>query len=119
MTEVFSPLTLPSDYIEMENFIVKDKVKLTEQIVTSVYYALDNNLNSIEVFNFKDSDFIVDLEYSTFKDNVDNIFEYYLKTERYEFCNRVKKLKLLLEQHEQKKRYKPKGLSKHKNKGND
>jgi hypothetical protein len=116
MTKSFSVITLPSDYDEMEKFIVKNKVKLTEQIVLSVQYALDNNFSSVEVFNFENSDFIVILEKSSFKENIDNIFEFYIKTEQYEFCDRVAKLKKQIEQHEQKQqeRYKPKSSSKHK-----
>lgn len=118
MTESFRALTLPSDYEEMELFIKNNKVKLTEQIVLSVQYALSNGFSSVEVFNFEDSDFIVILDQSTFKDNIDNIFDFYVSTEQYEFCDRLVKLKKQLEQHEQKQqkiRYKPKGSSKHKN----
>jgi alpha-glucosidase (family GH31 glycosyl hydrolase) len=118
MTESFRALTLPSDYEEMELFIKNNKVKLTEQIVLSVQYALSNGFSSVEVFNFEDSDFIVILDQSTFKDNIDNIFDFYVSTEQYEFCDRLVKLKQQLEQHEQKQqeiRYKSKGTSKHKN----
>jgi hypothetical protein len=118
MTESFHILTLPSDYEEMEIFIQNNKVKLTEQIVLSVQYALSNGFSSVEVFNFEDSDFIVILDQSTFKDNIDNVFEYYIKTEQYEFCDRLVKLKKQIEQHEQKQqeiRYKSKSSSKRKN----
>jgi len=118
MTESFRALTLPSDYEEMELFIKNNRVKLTEQIVLSVQYALNNGFSSVEVFNFEDSDFIVILDQSTFKDNINNIFDFYVSTEQYEFCDRLVKLKKQLEQHEQKQqkiRYKPKGSSKHKN----
>lgn len=113
MTEVYSPLTLPSDYDEMNEFIIQNKVKLTEKVVSSVSYALNNNLSSIEVFKFKNSDFIVVLEYDSFKENINNIYEFYIQSENYELCDRVNKLKKLLETHEKKqKRYKSKGSSK-------
>ena len=118
MTESFHVLTLPSDYKEMEVFIQNNKVKLTEQIVLSVQYALSNGFSSVEVFNFEASDFIVILDQSTFKENIDNIFEYYIKTEQYEFCDRLVKLKKQIEQHEQKQqeiRYKSKSSSRRKN----
>jgi hypothetical protein len=117
MTESFKSLTLPSVYDEMELFIKNNKVKLTEQIVSSVQYALDNNYSSIEVFKFKDTDFIVMLEKSSFKENINNIFNFYIKTEKYEFCDRLVRLKKQIEEHEQKKlkRYKSKNSSKPKN----
>ena len=117
MTESFHVLTLPSDYEEMEVFIQNNKVKLTEQIVLSVQYALSNGFSSVEVFNFEASDFIVILDQSTFKENINNIFEYYIKTEQYEFCDRLVKLKKQIEQHEQKyqERHKSKSSPKRKN----
>jgi len=102
MAKSFSSLTLPSDYDEMKMFIIKNKVKLTEQIVLSVQYALDNGISSIEVFNFEYSDFIVILEKSNFKENLNNILNFYLETEQYEFCDKLIKLKKELETHEQK-----------------
>ena len=93
MDKSFSVMTLPSDYSEMDSFIQKNKVKLMQQIVLSVQHALDNNYPSIEVFTFQRSDFIVILNRSNFKDNIDNIFEYYVATEQYEYCDRLVKLK--------------------------
>jgi hypothetical protein len=117
MDESFSVMTLPSDYSEMDSFIQKNRVKLMQQIVLSVQYALDNDYPSIEVFTFENSDFIVILDWSNFKDNIDNIFEYYVETEQYEYCDRLVKLKKQIEQHEQKQqeRHKPKSSSKRKN----
>ena len=115
MSNLITPLVLPSDYDEMESFIINNKVKLTEHVVSSVQYAVNNDIPSVELFCFKDSDFIVILEYPSFKDNIENIFKFYIETERYEFCDRVSKLKKLLETHEQekqKKRHKSKNPSK-------
>jgi hypothetical protein len=117
MDKSFNVMTLPSDYDEMESYIQKNKVKLMEQIVLSVQYALDNGYPSIEVFAFKNSNFIVILDRSNFRDNIDNIFEHYITTEQYEFCDRLVKLKKQIEQHEQKQkeRYKSKSSPKRKN----
>jgi hypothetical protein len=115
MSKLLTPLVLPSDYDEMESFIINNKVKLTEHVVSAVQYAVNNDIPSIELFCFKDSDFIVILEYPSFKDNIENIFKFYVETERYEFCDRVSKLKKILETHEQekqKKRHKSKNSSK-------
>jgi len=106
MTEIVTPLVLPSDYDEMEKFIISNKVKLTEHIITSVHFAVVNNLQTIQLFSFDRSDFIVVLEYSSFKDNIENIYNFYLEKELYEFCKRVSQLKKLLDKHEQKKQKK-------------
>jgi hypothetical protein len=116
MTDKYSSLTLPSDYDQMESLIKSNKIKLMEQIVSSICYAVDNNLNAIEVFNFKDSDFIVVLDRNSFEDNLNNIYEYYISSEKYEHCGRVLNIKQqLTNKNEQEKRHKAKGSSKRKN----
>ena len=116
MAKSFKVMTLPFEYGDMESYIQLNKEKLMEQIVLSVQHALDNGYHSVEVFSFKNSDFVIVLDWPDFKDNIDNIFEYYVETEQYEFCDRLVKLKNQIETHEQKQeRHKPKSSSKHKN----
>lgn len=117
----YNSLTLPDNYDVMEKFIINNKVKLMEQVISSIYFAIKNDLSNIEVFNFNNSDFIVTLEYQSFKDNIEHIYKFYLDAELYEYCNRVNQLKKLLELHEQKQKQKKghqsKNSSKRKNKG--
>ena len=116
MTDKYSSLTLPSDYCQMESLIKINKIKLMEQVVSSICYAVENNLNAIEVFNFKDSDFIVVLDRNSFESNLNTIYNYYISSEVYERCGRVLNIKQQLNQkNEQEKRHKPKGSPKRKN----
>lgn len=109
-------LTLPSDYDQMESLIKLNKIKLMEHIVTSIGYALNSNLDVIEIFNFENSDFIVVIDYESFEFNLDNIYDYYISTEIYEKCSRVLEIKQQInKKNDQEKRYKSKGLSKRKN----
>lgn len=120
MIKKFQSKTLPSDFQSMDEFVSKNKIELTEQVISSIEFAINNDLNDVEVFNFKDTDFIVILNVSTFKENLENIYNFYISTEQYEFCGRVLKLQKLLNQektNEQKKRHKSKNTSKPKNKG--
>lgn len=120
MTKKFQSKTLPSDFESMDSFVSKNKNELTEQVISSIEFAINNNLTDVEVFNFKDTDFIVILNASMFLENLEHIYNYYISTEQYEFCGRVSKLKKLLNQqknNEQKKRHKSKSTSKPKNKG--
>jgi hypothetical protein len=73
----------------MEKFVGDNKTVLTEQVVSSIEYALAKKLSNVEVFKFHDTDYIVILGIETFKDNLDNIYNYYVATEQYEFCKRV------------------------------
>ena len=115
-------LELPSTFSVMDDYIRKHKLKLTEQVVASIEFAINNDLPNVEVFNFQGTEFIVMLSSSTFKENLDNIMVYYIGSEQYEFCTHVTKVQQLLNHektNEQKKRHKPKNSPKSKNKGYD
>jgi hypothetical protein len=122
MTKKFKSKTLPANFDIMDQFVSKNKTELTEQVISSIEYAINNDLTDIEVFNFQDTEFIVILNVSNFKENLENIYNYYISTEQYEFCDRVIKLQKILNQennNEQKKRHKSKNTSRSKNKRRD
>jgi len=96
MIDDYSPLVLPKKYDEMNIFIEDNKVKLIEHVVSSIQYALENKCPAIEVFNFENTDFSVIIKESSFKTNIESIFQFYLEKELYEFCGRVNKIKELL-----------------------
>lgn len=84
---------LPSDLNEMEGFVQKNKTNLTEHVITAIEYAVDNSMETIQVFSFKDSDFLISISKDRFLQNVDNIYEEYLHLEKYELCGRITQLK--------------------------
>ena len=84
---------LPSNNSELESFAINNKLKLMEQIVQSIEYAVDNNLSDIEGFQFKNSDFIITISEKDYLINIDNIFNHYMQCEAYEYCPRIIKLK--------------------------
>jgi hypothetical protein len=92
-----TPMILPSDNTIMENYIKKNKIKLTEQTLSSIEYAIQNKLPFIEVFGFKNSDFIIAIAQKDYLVNVDHIYKFYLDSEHYELCPRVVRLQSLLQ----------------------
>ena len=82
--------TLPSNFNEMNKFIETNKIQMMEHIVSSIEYAIDKNLNIVEIFSFKNSDFVVTLPKNQFKENLENVYSYYIENEKYELCIRVK-----------------------------
>lgn len=96
-TKKYKPYLLPSEFDEMERFIEVNKILMTEQVVSSIEYALDENLNIVEVFSFKDSDFVVTLPFEQFKDNLLHVYNYYIQLEKYELCSRIKKIETKLD----------------------
>ena len=103
-TSSYKPLKLPSDDAELKVYLSKNKIKMMEQVLDSIEHSLSNDLDSIEVFSFKGSDFIVTLNRECFLENVENIYKFYVDEEKYELCNRVKRVNLkLLKKYEKQK----------------
>jgi hypothetical protein len=90
-------LLLPAGQDDMRKFIIKYKTYLTEQAVSSIEFAVENDLPFVEVFKFNDSDFIITISKQDYLANINHIYRYYLDTEKYELCPRIVKLQSLLE----------------------
>lgn len=88
---------LPSNFDEMERFIDSHKIEMTEQVVSSIEYALNKKLSFVEVFSFKNSDFVITIPIESFRENLKNVFNYYIDTENYELCVRIKSIEIMLE----------------------
>lgn len=81
---------------------------MMEHIITTIYYALKNNLSFVEVFQFENSKFVIMLSEKEFESNVNNILTTYMASEMYELCPRVVKLQELLKRNiDEKKNKKP------------
>lgn len=98
----FIPMSLPSDNRVLEKYIDENKLKLMENVIDSIEYAVSKNLPITEVFAFFNTDFIITINDYTFKDNVQQIYDYYIKNENYELCPRVVKLLTKLKNEKQK-----------------
>lgn len=83
---------LPVNPTDMENYVEKNRVAINEMLVNSLDYAVSKNFAGIEVFCFKDSNYVVVVSRKDFKENLQNIFDYSLKNEQFEICARAKKV---------------------------
>mgnify|MGYP003336831545 CR=1 FL=1 len=93
----YKPFVLPSSYEELNNYVKTNKKELTQLVISSIEFALKNELPMIEVFNFKNSDFVVTLSHSEFRENINHIYNFYINEELYELCPRVKQVESLLD----------------------
>jgi len=84
---------LPSNNEELKSFIFKYKVDMTEQVISSIEFAIKHKLPIAEIFQFKGSKFVVTVSPKEFDCNLENIYKYYIKSEQYELCERVIKLR--------------------------
>ena len=81
---------LPSDNVEMENFIDKNRTNLYSKVVDAIDYAVEKKMKVVEVFNFDKTAFVVVIALKDFRGNLDNIFSSSLETENYELCGKIK-----------------------------
>jgi len=77
---------LPSDNKDLQAFSQKFKVDMMEQVVGMIEFAVENDLPLVEVFQFKNSDFVITLAEKDYLPNIENIYSYYMKNENYEHC---------------------------------
>ena len=71
---------------------------MMEHVVDSIERAVKENLPLVEVFQFKNSDFVITLSDKDYLTNLENIFAYYLECERYEHCDRLVRLQKTLKE---------------------
>jgi hypothetical protein len=87
---------LPSPNEEMRSFVNKFKVDMMEHVVSSIKFAIENKLPIVEVFQFKNSPFVVTINENEFEVNLSHIKKYYMDNEMYELCPRITHLCELL-----------------------
>ena len=88
---------LPTNPVDMENFVEKNRILINEMLVDSFDYAVRKNFSGIEVFAFKGSSYVVMVNRKDFKDNLQNIFDYSLENEIFETCAKAKNVMELMD----------------------
>jgi signal recognition particle receptor subunit beta len=91
---------LPSLNSDMRKYISKFKVDMMEHVVSSIKFAVENKLPIVEVFQFKNTPFVVVINEQEFMSNLSHIRNYYMENEIYELCPRVEKLYETLKKNE-------------------
>lgn len=89
---------LPSENKELQLFSQKFKIDMMEQVVGIIEFAIFHDLPIIEVFQFKNSNFVITLSEKDYLTNLNNIYLYYLQNEKYEHCSRVVQLQKTLKE---------------------
>jgi hypothetical protein len=87
---------LPSPSEEMKSFVNKFKIDMMEHIVSSIKFAVEHKLAIVEVFQFKNSPFVVTIAEGEFEPNLEHINKFYMDHEMYELCPKVEGLRKLL-----------------------
>lgn len=87
---------IPSSIEEMRTFVNKFKIDMMEHVVSSIKFALENKLPTVEVFQFKNSPFVVTINEKEFEINLNHIRKFYMDNEVFELCPKVEQIQELL-----------------------
>ena len=87
---------LPSPNDEMQSFVSKFKIDMMEHIISSIRFAIENKLPIVEVFQYKNSPFVITIAEKEFILNLDHIHKFYMENEIYELCPKIEELQKIL-----------------------
>lgn len=90
-SERYEVIELPADNVGMEQYVEKNRDAINEKIVDNIEYALNKRLAVVELFCFKNSNYIVVLNRKDFKESLEHIYDVSLRQENFELCGKVKK----------------------------
>ena len=79
--------------ISLEDFEAKAKKPvMMKSLVTNIASGIKEELESVNIAEIKNYDVIISVPKDEWKSGLENAMEYYIKTEEYEVCLKIKKL---------------------------
>ena len=79
--------------ISLEDFEAKaKKTTMMKSLVSNIAEGIEDNLESVNVAEIKNHDVIISVPKTEWKGGLENAMEYYIKTEEYEECSKIKNL---------------------------
>lgn len=90
------PYILPSDNDEMRKFVNKFKIDMMERAVANIRFAIENKMEVVEIFAFKNSPFVVTIAQKEYDSNLEHIEKFYTDREIFELVEPIQKLRKLL-----------------------
>ena len=83
-------VVLPVENSEMEKYVDQNRPYINNILLDTFDFAIRNKMTGIEVFGFKDTNFVVVVSRKDFRDNIQNIYDFSLENEDYENCGKAK-----------------------------
>ena len=79
---------------DLDELASSDQFKsfILKRTLEEIEFALENDLEKIEIFNIFNLSLIIELERKNFKSVLDKVMDSYIKDENFEKCNQIKKL---------------------------
>jgi hypothetical protein len=76
----------------MTKFLWDNRTKINNQLVDNIDHAITRRLPTIEVFCFKNSNYVVLINRADFKENLQNVLDFSLTREEFELCGKASRL---------------------------
>lgn len=89
--EQYEIIELPTDNVRMEEYVEKNRLVINDKIVNNIDHAINKRLAGVELFCFKNSNFVVVLNRKDFKESLQHIYDFSLDHEHFEICDKAKK----------------------------
>ena len=87
---------LPSNDIILDQYIQTHKTEIQNHVLGCLEYAIKKDMDSVEVFQFHESPYTVNIPRDDFEENIQLIFDSFMNDEIYEHCMKPKMLIELL-----------------------
>ena len=79
--------------ISLEDFEAKaKKPTMMKSLVSNIAEGIEDRLESVNIAEIKNHDLIISVPKSEWKSGLERAMEYYIKTEEYEQCSKIKNL---------------------------
>jgi hypothetical protein len=79
--------------ISLEDFEAKaKKPTMMKSLVTNIADGIEDDLESVNIAEIKNHDVIISVPKEEWKSGLENAMEYYIGTEEYEECSKIKKI---------------------------
>ena len=79
--------------ISLEDFEAKAKKPIMmKSLVTNISGGIKDNLESVNIAEIKNHDVIISVPKAEWKAGLENAMNYYIKTEEYEECSKIKNI---------------------------
>jgi hypothetical protein len=88
----YEVVELPCDNSDMEKYVLENRKEINKKIVNTIDYAIAKRLGVVELFCFKNSNFIVVLQRKDFKESLETVFESSMNNQQFEVCAKIKKI---------------------------
>lgn len=88
----YEVVELPCNNSDMEKYVQENRKEINSNIVNTIEYAIANKLGGIELFSFKNSNFVVVLQRKDYKESLETILESSMNQQQFQICARIKKI---------------------------